>query len=399
MGCGGSTPADDPPSPPPQVQPHHYGYDGHLDAIYPVGQEPPIIERPSPSAGSPPRPQLQAPGSKTAEERQLQQAMAESQQMAQEEAELQRAIAASKATAPPPRPQPPMIRQQTSGEELRRALALSREMATNRAQRSAVTSHMDDLERAIANSKQHWSPPTTWAKGVGTAFECLQIVGGDGGGNVWTPIVHPDIIDQLGRLCACNPVSEVDYSVDGVRHKTTMRDDGMLMQKEMDSSRQTLLRLVPFFFEYREDDGSWCPIQEPEAITALTAVLATSKNHVYKCQTKDHGPQMYEASLVNEQGLMLQSNIATDNPPRQLRATPVGPDGQPHFEFLEAEVNWKPGLSNWSAVPREINAMLAACAAGFGDAHFVINGATYTATRGLDGFVDQTNMLTGVKRC
>ena len=94
---------------------------------------------------------------------------------------------------------------------------------------------------------------------------------------------------------------------------------------------------------------------------------------------------------------MLQTNSASGTT-RQLRASPVGPDGKPHFEVLEAEVDWRPGLSNWSPVSEEAARMLHACAAGRGDCHYRVGESICSATLGADGFVDQTDLSTGARR-
>ena len=271
----------------------------------------------------------------------------------QSEKDLQRAIELSRASY-------------TQEEQMRQALAASRKLAEEK-ERENVSANLEQLRTALALSKSmsEWAPPPTWAKGVGTAFEALELHGapsGGTGGGVWTPITHPDIIDMLGRLCACNPIEEVEYTVSGRLHKTTMRSDGMLAQVEVASGAVQLLRLVPFFFEFEASRGVWQAFTGPEAITALTAILASSKPRTYKCTT-NLGEQSYETSLMNEQGMMLQRNLQSGTT-RSVRATPVGPDGQPHFEYLEREKNWKPGLSNWSPVNDEVARMLALCAAG-----------------------------------
>lgn len=339
-------------------------------------------------AGSPPRPLMQQ-----STEQQIIIAMELSKKTAAEEQQseemLQRAIALSRDKARPAAA--PGINRQTSEEQLQYALQLSRELAKGRSHVSAVQANVDQLRTAMALSLSmtSWAPPPFWAKGVGTAFEEL-VAGG------WHPVTHPDIIDMLGRLTACNPIREVEYTVDGKACKTTMRDDGLLSQVEMATGAIRLLRLVPFFFQVEVSKGHWKAITAPEAITALTTVLASSMPHSYRCAT-DAGEQRYTTSLANEQGLMLQRNDQTGTT-RSVRASPVGPDGRPHFEYLESAVDWKPGLSNWSPVSDEIARMLALCAAGRGDCHYGAGGFTYRATLTADGFIDQTNLTTGAVR-
>ena len=118
--------------------------------------------------------------------------------------------------------------------------------------------------------------------------------------------------------------------------------------------------------------SKWLSISEPEAITALTAVLASSAPRKYTCQT-NVGPQTYEATLINEQGLVLQTNL-TSGTTRTVRVSPVGPDGAPHFEVLAQESGWKPGLAAWVPVDDAFAQMLAACAAGHGDCHYMGEG-------------------------
>jgi hypothetical protein len=290
------------------------------------------------------------------------------------------------------------IEQSHMDEQMRIVMAESRRLALQQSLRASsnISANVEQLQTAIALSQslsenKAWTPPPTWAKGVGTAFEILS------GSNTWTPITHPDIIDQLGRLAACNPVTEVEYSAGGATYKTTMRDDGMLSQLDPATGATQLLRLVPFFFEYEASRGQWKAVTQPEAIHALTAVLASSMPRTYRCST-ELGEQRYTTKLVNEQGLMLQRNNSSGTT-RAVRATPVGPDGAPHFEYLEHAQHWRsPGLSSWSPVSREAARMLARCAAGQGDCHYGAGGQTYRATLTADGFIDQINESTRAVR-
>ena len=310
------------------------------------------------------------------------------EQRKKEADELAQALALSAATSAPPM----LARQGTFEEELNRALAASREEAKQKAQ-AIASANIDQLRLAMAlsRSKEQWSPPTTWAKGVGTAFE--ELVGG-----AWKPITHPDIIDQLGRLCAVNPITEVEYEVDGRTLTATMRDDGLVLQNDATTGQTTVVRLAPFFFEYRESGTTWKPITEPESLTALTAVLASSKARSYAVAT-DMGRQDYEASLANEQGLIFQTNVSTGTM-RELRVSPIGSGGKPHFEYLADEVDWKPGLSNWEPIgSEEVCNIMAACAGGRGDGYFTSSaGHPMSVKLGEDGFMEQTNLATQTKR-
>ena len=84
---------------------------------------------------------------------------------------------------------------------------------------------------------------------------------------------------------------------------------------------------------------------------------------------------------------------------RHIRPTPTGPDGEPHFEFLDDE-GWKP-------VSEVCVKQLAAVAVGRGEAFYDIRhvagkaaGSTYKykATLGSDGFITQTNTSTNAAR-
>ena len=77
--------------------------------------------------------------------------------------------------------------------------------------------------------------------------------------------------------------------------------------------------------------------------------------------------------IHNEQGLVLQTNL-TSGTTRTVRVSPVGPDGAPHFEVLAQESGWKPGLAAWVPVDDAFAQMLAACAAGHGDCHYMGEG-------------------------
>ena len=49
--------------------------------------------------------------------------------------------------------------------------------------------------------------------------------------------------------------------------------------------------------------------------------------------------QTYEAQCIDEKGLLLQRNVQSGTL-RRIRATPVGPDGMPHFEYLDNGDVW-----------------------------------------------------------
>lgn len=136
-------------------------------------------------------------------------------------------------------------------------------------------------------------------------------------------------------------------------------------------------------------------------------MIASSQRKTYKALNttyKDFQP--YEAILLNDQGLIQQRNT-TSGRLRRIRATPVGPDGEPHFEFREGGV----GSNAWSAVSPACVKHLAAVAAGRGDAHYSLSypndhprpdvrGSTqrYHARLEGDGFIVQRNVQTGLER-
>ena len=72
--------------------------------------------------------------------------------------------------------------------------------------------------------------------------------------------------------------------------------------------------------------------RQPEALLSLTAVLASSLPKTYS-YTDEYGTRhTSEGVLLNEDGLIQQTNQKTSKQ-RRIRATPIGPDGNPHFEF------------------------------------------------------------------
>ena len=234
-----------------------------------------------------------------------------------------------------------------------------------------------------------------WARGVGTAFEFLN------DSNNWQPIVDKYVIDQLGRLCAHNSTAVVTYDgrANGQQYRTVQASDGMILQTNIATSVQRPLRLVPFFFEFEEGPSDWRPVVDPEALMSLTAVLASSINKRYTYTSQSTGYQgEADATLVDERGLIEQRNLQTQTR-RRIRATPVGPDGAPHFEFLDE--------SGWAAVSNSCVKQLAAVAVGRGDAFYTIEHAAgraagtsqrYHARLAEDGFIVQRNIGTGVER-
>lgn len=133
---------------------------------------------------------------------------------------------------------------------------------------------------------------------------------------------------------------------------------------------------------------------------ALTAVLASSLPKTYKYTSKSTGYQgEAESTLCDPRGLIEQRNIHTQKR-RRIRCTPVGPDGQPHFEFHDNNDVWR-------SVSTCCVKQLAAVATGRGDAYYSINhvvgpaaGSTfrYHASLGVDGFISQRNTNTGKTR-
>ena len=297
-----------------------------------------------------------------------------------------------------------------------------------------------------SSSAGTWSlgprPARVWAKGVGTAFEFLNEH------RQWEPIVDPFVINQLGKLCAYNSTTEVTYDGrnNGQSYKTIQQPDGMLAQTNIRTGVTRHIRLVPFFFEFKEGPSDWRPVTDPKALMALTAVLASSlpKQYTYRSATT-HDDHKAETTLIGEKGLLQQRNLATQKKrcsaiklsrrtpyvragsatcstcmyclrtpanhrshacvqllcvvDRHIRPTPIGPDGQPHFEFLDDD-GWKP-------VSEVCVKQLAAVAVGRGDAFYDIKhvagkaaGSTfhYQAKLGEDGFIVQTNTSTRAER-
>ena len=233
-----------------------------------------------------------------------------------------------------------------------------------------------------------------WAKGVGTSFEFLDDK------NAWQLITDRYVIDQLGRLCSHNNTTEVSYDGRAMgngqqQYRAKQEPDGMIVQRNVATGKQRSIRLVPFFFEFEEGQHHWKPVVDPEALVSLTAVLASSINKTYKYTSQSNGYQGEgEGVLIGEKGLIEQRNIRTQRK-RRIRPSPVGPDGKPHFEFLDND-GWKP-------VPEACVKQLAAVAAGRGDAHYKVTIAAgtsfeYHATLADDGFIVQKNASTGKKR-
>ena len=95
---------------------------------------------------------------------------------------------------------------------------------------------------------------------------------------------------------------------------------------------------------------------------ALTAVLASSRLKSYRTANAQGGTFDYEAILLNEQGLIQQCNLAT-NKQRRVRCTPIGPDGEAHFEFRKGPI----GSADWREVSPSCVGQLRAVAAGRGE--------------------------------
>jgi len=166
----------------------------------------------------------------------------------------------------------------------------------------------------------------------------------------------------------------------------------VLTQTNVSTGMQRPIRLVPFFFEY-EDGQRWSAVTDHPAIVALTALLASSRHKRYVAPTP-LGQQSYEAVLRDECGLIAQFNLASGKE-RRIRPTPVGPDGEQHFEYLETK---RPSGSDWNRVAGSCVKQLAAVAAGRGDTHYRIGEWTYHAWLHADGFVRQRNQTTGKER-
>uniref|UniRef100_A0A7S2CTY9 EF-hand domain-containing protein n=1 Tax=Haptolina brevifila TaxID=156173 RepID=A0A7S2CTY9_9EUKA len=257
---------------------------------------------------------------------------------------------------------------------------------------------LNEFITMMSSSKAVASPNVL--TGVGTAFDFLDDK------DQWVPITDVGMIDSLGKLCAFNRTTSVEYSFSGNQYRATQEPDGSITQVNTVYGTKRDIRLVPFFFEFEFASGVWKPVTTPEALTALTAVIASSQSKQYKAlneQFNDYQP--YESSLLNEQGLIQQRNTNSGTK-RRIRLTPVGPDGEPHFEFRDGAV----GSGIWKEVSPSCLKQLAAVAAGRGDAHYDITyppnhpapvrGSTqqYHARLELDGFVIQKNKATGVER-
>ena len=153
----------------------------------------------------------------------------------------------------------------------------------------------------LMSSSKAVSMGGAFAKGVGTAFEFLDEH------NVWQSITDHYIINQLGQLCGHNTIYEARYRAGPNSYCTTQGPDGTLSQVNTATGVRRLVRLVPFFFEFEEGPRHWLPVTAPEALMALTAVLASSKMMSYKATSAANGyVGSYESSLLNEQGLIQQ---------------------------------------------------------------------------------------------
>jgi hypothetical protein len=188
---------------------------------------------------------------------------------------------------------------------------------------------------------QSWRVERVRAKGVGSAFERLDVH------RKWQPITDVEVINQLGRLCAGPDTGEVEYTDSRVtgnqftRLYATQTPEGLIKERHREAEGDSMIRLLPYFFEFENGPRDWKPCTEPDACIALTAVLVSSATKTYKVTSPDAGEQSYEAQCIDERGLLLQRNINTRRL-RRIRATPVGPDGQPHFEFADDSGLWQP---------------------------------------------------------
>ena len=288
------------------------------------------------------------------------------------------------------------------------------------------------------------------AKGVGMAFQFLNDQ------RNWQMISEEHVIRALGMLCSDrgSEMREVHYSSRGNNYRATQGRDGNISQTNSATNVQRNVRLVPFFFEcvlrtraccahgllepqppldiysmrpgcaiapsgicsrtipvplrrFEEGPRLWKPVSAPEALTALTAVLASSRLKAYRTTNAQGGTFDYEAILLNEQGLIQQCNLST-NKKRRVRCTPIGPDGEAHFEFREGPV----GSADWREVSPSCVGQLRAVAAGRGESHYTITypkgvphrnispgtSFRYKASLSPDGFIVQKNLDTGAER-
>ena len=235
-----------------------------------------------------------------------------------------------------------------------------------------------------------------WAQGVGTSFEFLD------DSQRWQPIVDPYVINKLGELCAHNSTTLVTYKnfANGQSYRAVQDPDGLIAQTNVRTNAERHIRLVPHFFEFEEGPKDWRPVTDPEALMALSAVLASSlpKRYTYTSATTGYRGSA-ESSLVDARGLIEQRNVQTQKK-RRIRCTPVGPDGAPHFEFHDTKDVWR-------AVSPCCVKQLAAVAAGRGDAFYSVThvagpakGKTFAYQAFLDesGFVKQRNTETSKVR-
>ena len=167
------------------------------------------------------------------------------------------------------------------------------------------------------------APAPVLMRGVSAAFEFQDVDG------TWKPITEPATVSKLRTLCAKNDVHSVTYSVHQYQYRVQMQG-GALVQTNLTTGTKRNLRLLAFNFEYREE-GRWHPIHEPSAIQALTSLLASTKPQKYWINGVP-----YEATLLNNQGRILQKNLSTDLG-YLVRPSCIGPDGEPHFEFRDGD--------------------------------------------------------------
>jgi hypothetical protein len=118
-----------------------------------------------------------------------------------------------------------------------------------------------------------WRTDRVRAKGVGSAFERLDE------NRKWQPIEDVATINALGKLCSGPDSAEVEYARGtlGVPNcRATQTKEGLIKETVTDSGSVTgtesMVRLVPFFFEFENGPRDWQPCTDPVACMALTAV-------------------------------------------------------------------------------------------------------------------------------
>ncbi len=228
------------------------------------------------------------------------------------------------------------------------------------------------------------APAPALMHGVSAAFEFQDVDGS------WKPITEPGLVLKLRTLCAKNDVHSVTYSYHQNQYRVQMQG-GALVQTNITTGTKRNLRLVAFNFEYREG-GRWHPFTDAPAIQALTSLLASAMPHKYWINGVP-----YEATLLSNQGRILQKNLSTDLG-CLVRASCIGPDGEPHFEYRDGDA----GNDDWKRVPDgpPSQAMLAVVSgSGSGRMSYSVGQFQYEATFDSEtGFVIQRNLQTNKER-